>query len=87
MRNKEFKNVGGGATPLGSCSKGFESQARGMCLFDDALTSGSAKRHIPPALNHVTASVPLDPPNRKLEKLYRGMKLARVLAIYVGKRY
>ena len=40
----------GGATPLGSCSKGFESQAGGMCLFDDALTSGSAivsKTHSP----------------------------------------
>ena len=38
---EKFRN-GGGASLLGRCSKGFENARRGICLFDDALTFGSA---------------------------------------------
>ena len=50
MKNSKFKNIGGGATPLSRNSKVFVGRAGGMCLFDDALTSGSAivsKTHSP----------------------------------------
>ena len=41
MKNVKKLRNGGGASPLDSNSKGFGEATGGICLFGDALTSGS----------------------------------------------